>query len=570
MSYLPTAWKSGQTPADAPQFNNLESAYRSAMSALNADLFSAFVLSGLVATKDTSVATQLDVTAGVAYLKQPAATVASGSGATTSSVSQNDIARVAPAASTFTTSVASATYYLDLNPDGTWSWGTVHSAQANSLSVAQVTTDASGNILTVTDKRSMLAQLLPGDLMGQLQLPTTAGVSVQPPQGGPYGGQIVGGVTGGQPGALVGSPDTAMLFNGTSGQILTPPTGLPTGNNAWSLEGWMNTSNLPASGKTQKLLAFGGWGSNGVRPAVYIDNGAALHAEVWGTSGPGYTIATGAWHHFVATWDGTTLALWVDGASRTSFTPGALSVASTYGLTIGSDVLGNTTGDFFNGLLDECAIYSSALTPAQITNHYSLGKNGPNGATTYAAQILSEPSLLRYYRLDDNASRGRANQAIAEHDPVVAADGTINPVAVASVGGQPAAGGFGVPVIVASVFEAHITSTAQQTLISTTIPAGFYEVDAALYVGNPTSGQKVKLQIVAPGHAVTMGLSPFIGTGATSVGALDGTTTTLTSPFDYSTLPLSFATIGGALSVTYTDPGGTPNDLVSVVVKRLA
>lgn len=95
-----------------------------------------FVVSGLVASKNATVANQLDVTAGTAVLKQ-----ANGAYIT------RDIA-----ASSFTTSVASI-YYLDLNPDGTYSWGTAPSTQANYLPIAEVTTDASGNISTVTDKR---------------------------------------------------------------------------------------------------------------------------------------------------------------------------------------------------------------------------------------------------------------------------------------------------------------------------------------------------------------------------------------------------------------------------------
>lgn len=104
------------------------------------DLFSsAVVVSGGVATKDGTTANILDVTAIVAYTLQ----------------SDGSYRRISNAATTFTTNVVSTTYYLDLNPDGSWWWGTAHTSQQNYLAIAQVTTDASANISAVTDERNM-------------------------------------------------------------------------------------------------------------------------------------------------------------------------------------------------------------------------------------------------------------------------------------------------------------------------------------------------------------------------------------------------------------------------------
>lgn len=58
------------------------------------------------------------------------------------------------AASSFTTSTASTTYYLDLKSDGTYSFATAHAA-GTYIPIAEVATDASGNISAVTDKRGL-------------------------------------------------------------------------------------------------------------------------------------------------------------------------------------------------------------------------------------------------------------------------------------------------------------------------------------------------------------------------------------------------------------------------------
>lgn len=103
-------------------------------------------------TAGTTATTQVDVTSGVIYPKQ----------------SDNTTRRQAIASANYTTVTISTTYYLDANPDGTTSWGTSHSAQANYLPVAQVTTDSSGNVSAITDMRTLTTTLLP--------MATTAGV----------------------------------------------------------------------------------------------------------------------------------------------------------------------------------------------------------------------------------------------------------------------------------------------------------------------------------------------------------------------------------------------------------
>jgi len=106
------------------------------------DIFAGgFVVSGMTSSKNAGIATQLDVTSGICYVQQ-----ASGG-----------ILRFTPAADDFATADPSTTYYLDFQPDGTYSWGTAHSAQANYIPVAEVATDVLGQINTVTDRRTVKA-----------------------------------------------------------------------------------------------------------------------------------------------------------------------------------------------------------------------------------------------------------------------------------------------------------------------------------------------------------------------------------------------------------------------------
>lgn len=145
MAYQPVTYNTGAAPGlDGPAFNAIETQYAEAINSLHHETVQPFVEYGLVATKDGTVATKLNVTAGVAWLNQ----------------SYDGTRRYrAPTSTSFTTSAPSATYYLDVQSDGTWSWGTAHSSDPNYLAIAQVTTDGASNIATVTDARSLALRL---------------------------------------------------------------------------------------------------------------------------------------------------------------------------------------------------------------------------------------------------------------------------------------------------------------------------------------------------------------------------------------------------------------------------
>lgn len=110
-----------------------------------ANLYAPFVYTGLnVAVSGTSLDT-ITVSYGVAYLKQ----------------ADETLKKVVSYQTDFVSALANATYYLDLNPDGTMSWNTSHSTVADYLPIAEVTTDGVTNILDITDVAVRSAEMLP-------------------------------------------------------------------------------------------------------------------------------------------------------------------------------------------------------------------------------------------------------------------------------------------------------------------------------------------------------------------------------------------------------------------------
>lgn len=156
--YTKTSWVDGSTAATQAHMNNLESQAQTALNGFNGDLYSPFVLSGVVWSKDGTNANQLDVTSGRAY----------------ATMSDGTLGLIVVASTTFTTSTPSTTYYLFLLNTGAWQWGTTSSGPSNSLAICQATTDASGNILAVTDKRPLNTNMLSG-MLGAIKQPIGSG-----------------------------------------------------------------------------------------------------------------------------------------------------------------------------------------------------------------------------------------------------------------------------------------------------------------------------------------------------------------------------------------------------------
>ena len=158
----------------------------------------------------------------------------------------------------------------------------------------------------------------------------------------------------------------------------------------------------------------------------------------------GGTVQPGVWQQVVGVYDGTNASLYVNGAlaagpaSAAGFAPNA---NPTVPLRIGATTLDNRT---FDGLVDELAVYTNALTSNAISAHYHAASTNNSG---YAAQILaSHPT--GYWHLDEPAynapAAGALPMAFNLGSLSYLADGIYEPGSIPGVAGVPLAG-FGSP-----------------------------------------------------------------------------------------------------------------------------
>src|SRR5207247_1305680 len=127
-------------------------------------------------------------------------------------------------------------------------------------------------------------------------------------------------------------------------------------------------------------------------------------------SGGGFA-TVGVWQHIVATYDGTTILLYVDGVLRGSLVAlpgwapntqmairmGNQSLTGNYSDGPAISSIGNTGNRGWDGWLDEVAIYPTALTAAQVAAHHDAASTNNAG---YQAQIIAD-GPVGYWPLDE-------------------------------------------------------------------------------------------------------------------------------------------------------------------------
>lgn len=221
-------------------------------------------------------------------------------------------------------------------------------------------------------------------------------------------GYYLGGATHPQPGALTGSTDTAALFDGTSGSVVVPFSPALGINAPFSAECWVSPASDPTVAGLTAVLSCGhfgdprsGWliyqNTDGYNFRIYNQNGLAVSASV----DAGGTPQVGSWYHVVGVFDGTTAYLYVNGALVGSqvVTASPAFVPNTDGnLTIGTR---SDNSFYFNGTVDEVAVYTNALSLADVQAHYQNGISA-SPSTPYNQLILTKNPLV-YYRLDEPA-----------------------------------------------------------------------------------------------------------------------------------------------------------------------
>lgn len=229
-------------------------------------------------------------------------------------------------------------------------------------------------------------------------------------------GLYANGAVQGAPG-LLGSDaaDTAVALDGVNDHVsISNSASLGGLSSLITLEAWIKPSSLPAAGTFASVLTKAETFSlqfNGPRLEFTIMQFGARQRLL----APVDAIVAGQTYHVVATFDGTTRRLYVNGAevANAPLTGGA--TASSNGLFIGS---WNGASEFLGGTIDDVAVYGKALSAARVAAHYTDGSGVPPPPVVVAAPsgLAATPASTTQINLQWTDNATNETEYVVERD----------------------------------------------------------------------------------------------------------------------------------------------------------
>jgi len=234
--------------------------------------------------------------------------------------------------------------------------------------------------------------------------PQTSGISMQaapaPPEGllaswnfdensGSTSNDLLGirNGTNTQTARVPGISGSALEFDGTTSNVLIPNGGNfnPTGDKI-SLSLWFRQSEVGAGGalifqNVKYILRMDAQGRVGF--ALYIP----LYKDIVMTYAD--RILDTDWHHVAATYDGSTMKLYIDGVLKASGPNSGALNTSTADVIIGKQATLNP----FKGTIDEVQVYGKSLTESEVSQIYTTTPHPGNGSS----------DLISSWLMDDNS-----------------------------------------------------------------------------------------------------------------------------------------------------------------------
>ena len=368
--------------------------------------------------------------------------------------------------------------------------------------------------------RTLTGTVAPSDSFGKViyadapdiyyRMDEAAGTAATDSSGNNKTGTYFNGVTYATPTTVTTGAGSAVTFNGTSATLsdntaATAPT-------VFSEEAWFKTSTTSGG----KIIGFQSTasGSTGTfdRHVYLLDDGQLVFGTQTSASVTTRTTVTspssyndGKWHHVVATMSSTGMALYVDGAPAGSATQASAQSYSGFWRIGGGSTWGGTSG-FLAGAIDEAAIYSYELTPAQVASHWN------------ASHASDQPPVASFTSSVSNLTIAFDGSGSSDPDGTVAGyawdfgDGTTGTGATAS---HTYAVPGSYPVTLTVTDNAGATSTAARTVATNVPPVAVFTSSMSNLTVSVDGTSSTDADGTIAGYAWNFG-DGTTGTGATA------------------------------------------------------
>src|SRR5262249_7066542 len=194
---------------------------------------------------------------------------------------------------------------------------------------------------------------------------------------GTNGGTYTGSVSLGVAGALNGDPDTAAAFT-TNGFVNVPDKPALDPGNQFTIELWFKRGSTTSTTPTLVTKGTNGYQVRFSSNKLYLRKSGVGNVVASTTS---YTDTK--WHYLDVTKSGASSHIYVDGVDVSGVITDQTIQDTTSVLNIGRSTA-SSSPEYYEGALDEVAIYPVALTAAQVAAHFSAAPNvvvGPPAPT---------------------------------------------------------------------------------------------------------------------------------------------------------------------------------------------
>jgi DNA-binding beta-propeller fold protein YncE len=289
---------------------------------------------------------------------------------------------------TCSASIVNGSVTLTATPDAGWvftSWTGASGCTTNPVCTFTLSAAISVTATFGVAPASGYQQVVTADApAGYWRLDETTGTTAAKAAGTANNGTYTN-VTLGAAGLIASTSDKAASFSGSSSRVQIASSAAVSPTAQVSVEAWIKPTAIPASGSfasvTSKAESYS-LQFNGPRLEFTImQSGTRRRLQA-----PAGAIAVGGTYHVVGTYDGTTQRLYINGAQSVSAALTGAITANTNGLYIGS---WNGSQEFFQGTIDEVAVYTTALTAAKVSNHYVTG-------TTVKTALIAKASPAQF------------------------------------------------------------------------------------------------------------------------------------------------------------------------------
>ncbi len=218
--------------------------------------------------------------------------------------------------------------------------------------------------------------VLADDPIAYWRFDETSGVTARDFSGHGHDATYIGGVHLAAAGAIAGDSDPAATFDGATGYVDAGNNFAFPGSAPFSVEAWVRSASMQGyAGLFSREDTSGGPPSEGYLGFVSPADGVYGFQRLDGSNLASVTstsVASGShYDHVVATYDGMVMTLYVNGTAEASGAASFTIAGAMNDFVVGAEVGG--AEDFFEGQLDEVAVYEHVLAADRVTAHYLVG-----------------------------------------------------------------------------------------------------------------------------------------------------------------------------------------------------